>query len=30
MQDKTEQQTKKKDMCSKDILQRIKEILNKE
>lgn len=30
MQDKTEQQTKKKDTCSKDILQIVKDILNKE
>lgn len=30
MQDKTGQQTQKKDTCSKDILQRIKELLIKE
>lgn len=30
MQDKTGQQTQKKDTCSKDILQKVKELLNKE
>ncbi len=30
MQDKTGQQTQTKDMCSKDILQKVKDILNKE
>lgn len=29
MQDKTEQQIKKKDMCKKDIYQRVKEVLGK-
>lgn len=30
MQDKTEQQTQTKDTCKKDILQKVKELLNKE
>ena len=30
MQDKTEQQIKTKDTCKKDILEKVKELLNKE
>ena len=30
MQDKMEQQTQKKDTCDKDILEKVKELLNKE
>lgn len=30
MQDKMEQQTKTKDTCKKDILEKVKELLNKE
>lgn len=30
MQDKTEQQTKTKDTSDKDILEKVKELLNKE
>lgn len=30
MQDKMEQQIKTKDMCKKDILEKVKEVLNKE
>lgn len=30
MQGKMEQQTKTKDTCNKDILEKVKEVLNKE
>ena len=30
MQDKMKQQTKTKDTCKKDILEKVKELLNKE
>ncbi len=30
MQDKTEQQTKTKDTCNKDILEKVKEVLQRD